>query len=64
QWFDSEGNPKKLLEYMKNIVNKQIDEYQYSCTEDIDKFKDKWTKCLMSHLYTKLDKTTVKQSTN
>ncbi|MEO1761059.1 MAG: CRISPR-associated RAMP protein Csx7 [Cyanobacteria bacterium J06629_18] len=64
QWFDSEGNPKKLLEYMKNIVNKQIDEYQYSSTEDIDKFKDKWTKCLMSHLYTKLDKTTVKQSSN
>ncbi|MCJ8281329.1 MAG: CRISPR-associated RAMP protein Csx7 [Rivularia sp. ALOHA_DT_140] len=68
QWFDSEEDGKKdsknILKYMENLVNKQMNEYQYSSTEKIDKLKDEWTKSLISHLYSKLDKTTVKQSSN
>lgn len=60
QWFDSEGNPKKLLEYMENQVNKNMDDYQYSSKKDIDELKREWSEDLINYLQKKMNETTVK----
>ncbi|AFY55874.1 CRISPR-associated protein, Csx7 family [Rivularia sp. PCC 7116] len=64
QWFDSEGDAKKLLEYMENQVNQTMGDYQYSTQEDIDILKREWSEHLINHLYTELDKAVVKQPSN
>jgi len=60
QWFDSEGNARKLLEYMENQVKKQMDKYQYEDKETIDSFKEEWSEDLINELDKKLNETTVK----
>lgn len=60
QWFDSEGNPKKLLEYMENQVNKNMGDYQYNDKEDIDILKREWSEDLINYLQKKMNETTVK----
>ncbi len=49
QWFDTEGDAKKLLNYLQNQVTGNMSNYQ--CGEEkIEKLKKEWTQALIIHL--------------
>lgn len=49
RWFDSEGDPEKLLKYLQKLVSE--DETAY---EDAEDFKDDWVQALIEHLREKM----------
>ncbi|MDY6804592.1 MAG: CRISPR-associated RAMP protein Csx7 [Cyanobacteriota bacterium] len=55
RWFDSEGDPKKLLEYLQKLVSED-EEKNKSAYEDAKGYKDDWVKALIQHLKGKIAK--------
>ncbi|PLZ05069.1 CRISPR-associated RAMP protein Csx7 [Fischerella thermalis] len=49
QWFDTEGDAKKLLNYLQNQVTGNMSNYQYG-EEEIEILKQEWTQALIWHL--------------
>lgn len=49
QWFETEGDSRKLLKYLQNQVLKNMNDYQY-CEEEMEILKQDWTEALILHL--------------
>ncbi|MEH2365874.1 type III CRISPR-associated RAMP protein Csx7 [Nostoc sp.] len=49
QWFETEGDSRKLLTYLQNQVMKNMNDYQY-CEEEMEILKQDWTEALILHL--------------
>jgi CRISPR-associated RAMP protein (TIGR02581 family) len=49
QWFDSNKDPKKLLDYLQRLVAGDVDAY-----EDATSLRNQWVQALMEELRTKL----------
>ncbi|MEH2210867.1 type III CRISPR-associated RAMP protein Csx7 [Nostoc sp.] len=49
QWFETEGDSRKLLTYLQNQVLKNMNDYQY-CEEEMEILKQDWTEALILHL--------------
>lgn len=49
QWFDTEGDAKKLLTYLQNQVMGNMSNYQYG-EEEIEILKQEWTQAFIWHL--------------
>ncbi len=50
RWFDSEGDPDKLLKYLQKLVSNE------NAYEDAKGFKDDWVDALIKHLEEKMGK--------
>ncbi len=53
-WFDSENKPEELLKYLERLVQDGKNHYLRS-QEELEQYKDKWTKALIKHLRNHLD---------
>jgi CRISPR-associated RAMP protein (TIGR02581 family) len=61
QWFDTENNPERLLTYLQNLVNGQMD--SYLCSEErTAALRQDWTEALIRHLRTKISSNTPTQT--
>ncbi|MEH1969180.1 type III CRISPR-associated RAMP protein Csx7 [Nostoc sp.] len=49
QWFETEGDSRKLLTYLQNQVMKNMNNYQYH-EEEMEILKQDWTEALILHL--------------
>ena len=49
QWFETEGDSRKLLTYLQNQVMKNMNDYQY-CEEEMEILKQDWAEALILHL--------------
>ena len=49
QWFETEGDSRKLLTYLQNQVMKNMNNYQYR-EEEMEILKQDWTEALILHL--------------
>ncbi|AFY33112.1 CRISPR-associated RAMP protein Csx7 [Calothrix sp. PCC 7507] len=49
QWFETEGDSRKLLTYLQNQVIKNMNNYQYR-EEEMEILKQDWTEALILHL--------------
>lgn len=49
QWFETEGDSRKLWTYLQNQVLKNMNDYQY-CEEEMEILKQDWTEALILHL--------------
>ncbi|MEH2195477.1 MAG: CRISPR-associated RAMP protein Csx7 [Nostoc sp.] len=49
QWFETEGDSRKLLNYLQNQVMKNMNNYQYY-EEEMEILKQDWTEALILHL--------------
>ncbi len=63
QWFDTEGNPERLLTYLQQLVKGEIDSYICS-KERATALRQDWTEALITHLRTKMSNSTAAQTTN
>jgi CRISPR-associated RAMP protein (TIGR02581 family) len=62
QWFDTEDNPTRLLTYLQNLVNGEMD--SYLCTEErATALRQEWTEALITHLRTKISSQTTAETT-
>lgn len=62
QWFDTEDNPTRLLTYLQNLVNGEMD--SYLCTEEeATALRQDWTEALITHLRTKISSQTTAETT-
>jgi CRISPR-associated RAMP protein (TIGR02581 family) len=62
QWFDTENNPERLLTYLQNLVNGEMD--SYLCTEErAIALRQDWTEALITHLRTKISSQTTAETT-
>jgi CRISPR-associated RAMP protein (TIGR02581 family) len=62
QWFDTENNPERLLTYLQNLVNGEMD--SYLCTEErATALRQDWTEALITHLRTKISSQTTAETT-
>ena len=62
QWFDTEDNPERLLTYLQNLVNGEMD--SYLCTEErATALRQDWTEALITHLRTKISSQTTAETT-
>ncbi len=62
QWFDTENNPERLLTYLQNLVNGEMD--SYLCRqEETAALRQEWTEALITHLRTKISSQTTAEST-
>jgi CRISPR-associated RAMP protein (TIGR02581 family) len=53
QWFDTEDNPERLLSYLQNLVNGEMD--TYLCTKErATVLRQDWTEALINHLTGKI----------
>ncbi|MBD2124941.1 CRISPR-associated RAMP protein Csx7 [Microcoleus sp. ZQ-A2] len=63
QWFDTEGNPERLLTYLQQLVEGKMDSYICS-KERATALRQDWTEALITHLRTKMSNSTAAQTTN
>jgi CRISPR-associated RAMP protein (TIGR02581 family) len=62
QWFDTEGDAKKLLNYLQNQVTGNMSNYQYG-EEEIEILKQEWTQALIWHLRSLIPGSSLTQTT-
>jgi len=61
QWFDTEDNPERLLTYLQNLVNGEMD--SYLCTEErATALRQDWTEALITHLRIKISSQTTAET--
>ena len=61
QWFDTEDNPTRLLTYLQNLVNGEMD--SYLCTEErATALRQDWTEALITYLRTKISSQTTAET--
>ena len=61
QWFDTEDNPTRLLTYLQNLVNGEMD--SYLCRqEETAALRQEWAEALITHLRTKISSQTTAET--
>ena len=63
QWFDTEGDPERLLTYLQQLVKGEMDSYICS-KERATALRQDWTEALITHLRTKMSNSTAAQTAN